>query len=178
MRLFVAVGLSDQAKESTACLQAQLKPEMPELAWVKPENLHITLKFIGEHDDPGRVATVLTKVVFQLFEVEIKELGAFPNQRNPRVIWLGAESKPLSALAEQVDQALAGIGIPAEKTPFHGHVTLARVKRGWKGWNGWGGFQESVAKMPVDSFDLVDSHLSPSGSRYLTVCKIMAVDEQ
>ncbi|NUL82423.1 MAG: RNA 2',3'-cyclic phosphodiesterase [Armatimonadetes bacterium] len=176
MRLFVAVGLGDQAREKIASLQDRLKQEMPELAWVKPENLHITLKFIGERDDPGRVATALTKVVFQPFEIKVGGLGAFPNQRNPRVIWLGAESGPLSALAKQVDQALAEIGIPADEHPFHGHVTLARVKRGWKGWDGWGDFQESVAKMPVDSFDLVDSHLGPSGSRYLTACKIMAVD--
>lgn len=100
---------------------------------VKEENLHITLKFIGDVDvgRAKRIAAALEDVVFTPFSVHLEGVGAFPSVSNPRVVWIGIKDgfDEIVRLGEQIDELLSGVGIPREGRPLHPHITIGRVKR-------------------------------------------------
>ena len=102
------------------------------LRWTKPENLHLTLKFIGEYPEGemGTLEEALRGVVWPgEFEVKVRGLGFFPNARAPRVIWAGVEAGPeLGQLARRVDRALWKLGVPPERKAYAPHLTLARIE--------------------------------------------------
>jgi RNA 2',3'-cyclic 3'-phosphodiesterase len=132
MRLFTAIDLPSDILLRLDRLLSALRPEAL-IKWSPIDNLHITTKFIGEwpelrvpelHDTLHRVV-----VKRQPFEVELKDLGWFPGERSPRVLWLGAEnSSDLSILARDIEEALLTLGIPKEDRGFSPHLTLARIK--------------------------------------------------
>ena len=132
MRTFVAIDLPSEILRNITRLIDLLRPAATEVRWARPEGLHVTLKFIGELS-----ADVLPIATNRLASIRLPEplslhvrgAGYFPNERGPRVIWLGLESGPeLSALASQVGEALLPLGIPKEKRPFAPHLTLGRLK--------------------------------------------------
>ena len=128
MRLFTAVDLQEETIRALAALVAQLKP-VARLRWSPAENLHITTKFIGEWP-PERLPEL--QRCLPAFEpapsISVFSLGFFPNERFPKVLYARVEpTQSLLALAKATDQALTGIGIPAEKHPYRPHVTLARI---------------------------------------------------
>lgn len=134
MRLFVAVDVSDEIVATLAETQKRLKQAGADVAWTKPENMHLTLKFLGETADArvGEIKAALDLVALrhQPFEMKVYELGSFPEQGNPRVLWAGvtAGREPLSALARDVEQSLAELGFPKEQRPFTAHLTLGRLR--------------------------------------------------
>lgn len=103
-------------------------------AWVPPPNLHVTLKFLGEVDvglvSPLADALARVAATHGPMRVPVAGLGAFPERGAPRVLFLNVDvpGGPLVSLASAVEEALATLGFPRERRPFHGHVTLARVK--------------------------------------------------
>src|SRR5208282_2666128 len=101
----------------------------PEARWVRPESLHITLKFIGELT-PERVEAIaqrLRRVGGSAFEIRSGGYGFFPTARAPRVFWIGIHGGPqLAELAQSIDTATAELGIPREDRPYSPHLTLAR----------------------------------------------------
>jgi len=120
-------------------LEAVVKILDPEIGrhirWVRPEGIHVTLKFMG--DIPVATAENILEVLpavtagFSPFELAISGLGAFPNLRRPRVLWAGltGELKRLSELQAAVDDAVGKLGLPKEQRPFSPHLTLGRVRR-------------------------------------------------
>ena len=108
-----------------------LRPEAF-IKWSPLDNLHVTTKFIGEWPEPrvSELHQALANVRRrQPFEVRLKGLGWFPNERSPRVLWLGVEGgKELGELAAETEDALAALGIPKEQREFAPHLTLARIK--------------------------------------------------
>lgn len=132
MRLFVALSISAQVRESLASLLSELRRADCKPRWVNPENLHVTLKFIG-HIAPEELPNIfeaLRKVATpSQIALEFRGMGFFPNDRRPTVVWAGIQASPeLAALAERIDQSLAASGIPRETRPFAPHLTLARFK--------------------------------------------------
>jgi 2'-5' RNA ligase len=131
MRLFTAIDLPSDLLFRLERLISALRPEAL-IKWSPLDNLHITTKFIGEwaesrleqlHDAlasiPGR----------DLFDIEIRDLGWFPNERSPRVLWAGVHGgAPLAQLAQDLEQGLESLGIKREERPFSPHLTLARIK--------------------------------------------------
>lgn len=131
MRLFTAIDLPAEARLRLERLLSALRPEAP-IKWSPLDNLHITTKFIGEW--PERRIEEIHDALAQVtprepFEISLHGLGWFPNERAPRVLWVGVHAGPeLAALAQQIEQRLEAIGVAREDRPFAPHLTLARIK--------------------------------------------------
>ncbi len=134
-RLFVAVELPAQVLEALGQLQHDLQRQIPRgLRWVRPEGIHLTLKFLGETPETrveGISAAIAGSVggVVQ-HEVSLGAMGTFGSRNSPRVLWvdLAGDTETLLRLQAQVDRALDAIGFPGEKRRFSPHLTLARVR--------------------------------------------------
>ena len=131
MRLFTAIDLPSEILLRLERLISALRPEAF-IKWSPLDNLHVTTKFIGEWPEPrvSELHQALAKMrKRQPFEVQLKGLGWFPNERSPRVLWLGVDGgKELAELAAQTEDALATLGITKEQRDFAPHLTLARIK--------------------------------------------------
>jgi 2'-5' RNA ligase len=134
MRTFLAVEVPENIRR-VICdfVQIVAKKEVP-IKWVKLDNMHITLKFLGEIDENKRadITPVITEVSRQHspFTVEMEDLGCFPHARNPRVIWLGMKhgGEELSVIAADLEKELTRFGFKEEKI-FHPHLTIGRMKK-------------------------------------------------
>lgn len=131
MRLFTAVDLPPHVLLKLERLQSALRPAAL-IKWSPLDNLHVTTKFIGEWPDSrlGELTEALRSVVRRApFQLELKKLGWFPNERSPRVLWVGIENEsPLRELAQATEDCLLKFDIPKEDRLFTPHLTLARVK--------------------------------------------------
>ncbi len=129
VRAFVAVLLSEAAAREAERLLERLRP-LARCRWVTREQLHITLRFLGELSPAvvERVRAAMATVTVQPFDIELYRAGAFPNLTRPRTLWLGGDrgTPELTALAGRVNDALFGVGIPRNGRPFSPHLTLAR----------------------------------------------------
>ena len=134
VRLFIAVPTPEPVRAAAAAVIHRLRgPEG--VSWVKPERLHLTLRFLGqvsaEQKEEIESAIAETANAFSRFVVQCGGAGAFPTVRRPRTIWLGfsGEGKAsLVALAERLERRLEKCGFPREDRPFQPHLTLGRVK--------------------------------------------------
>lgn len=138
-RLFIAVDLSISVVERLALLQrewaAALRDADVRISWVAPENIHLTLKFLGELGEPlvPMIEQTLATLVRPLFPFEVgcQRVGAFPDPRRPRILWAGLEDKGaevIGLLRQAIEQDIDRLGIAPDDRPFHPHVTLGRVK--------------------------------------------------
>ena len=127
----------ETANAIAACaemLQRRAKDARPaiDMKWVAPPNYHVTLKFLGHTRDEavGAVRDALEKacVGVEPFKLRAARLGAFASLDKASVVWAGAESDALTALAQKIDAAMAGLGYEREARPFHGHVTISRLR--------------------------------------------------
>jgi RNA 2',3'-cyclic 3'-phosphodiesterase len=132
MRLFVALAISAGVRESLASVIRELRGVDANPKWINPDNLHVTLKFIGEvaPEKVVEIGDALAAVPAQQQVVaEFSDIGFFPDARRPSVAWVGIESSPiLPFLAAEVNRALVPRGIPREEKPFLPHLTIARFK--------------------------------------------------
>jgi 2'-5' RNA ligase len=132
VRLFVALDLPDPVRQAITELIAKLQPKSRGARWIKPENLHITLKFIGHvpNEKLSPIQTALSSIhAAQPVELHFRGMGFFPNEHRPRAFWCGIAASPnLAELAANIDRALAPLGVEPETRPFTPHLTLARFK--------------------------------------------------
>jgi len=134
IRSFIAVAVSVEVRQALAELQTTLRRRGLSLRWVQRENLHFTLKFLGTID-PGRVEP-MGEALCELasknspFEITLGGLGAFPNLRAPRVLWVGlrAGTESLVALAQEVSAMVETFPTEADNKTFKPHLTIARIK--------------------------------------------------
>ena len=131
MRLFTGIDLPSDILLRLERLISALRPEAL-IKWSPLDNLHVTTKFIGEWPESrleelhDTLASIPNR---EPFDVEIKDLGWFPNERSPRVLWAGVYGgEPLMRLAQEMEAKLEGLGIKKEDRPFSPHLTLARIK--------------------------------------------------
>jgi 2'-5' RNA ligase len=167
-RLFVAI----RPPEPVRALLIDLMEGIAEARWQSDDQLHLTLRFIGEVD--GRQAedidAALQAVRHPRFDLALAGLGAFNRRGKATALWAGvAPHEQLKALHKKIDQALVRAGLEPERRAYHPHITLARFGRGpGKGLQplleSAGGL--SSAPFPVDEFRLYESHLSPAGAIY------------
>ena len=177
MRLFVALSISAQVRESLASLLSELRRADSKPRWVHPENLHVTLKFIGHIADEAlpTVLGALRKITApSQIALEFRGIGFFPNDRRPSVVWAGIQAAPeLAALASRVDQSLAREGLPRETRSFSPHLTLARFKEPRMSEP----LRALLAKCTdlsfgnqiTTEFHLMESKTKPSGAEYTTL---------
>jgi 2'-5' RNA ligase len=131
IRSFVALEVEEPARSALVAYLAELRVAEG-VAWTRPENLHVTLKFLGSvaPDRLGELTEPLAAVArgCAVFPVAYAGVGAFPSLVRPATLWVGAEASALGPLARGVDEASARIGVAREERPFHPHVTLGRVR--------------------------------------------------
>ena len=185
MRIFIALDIDEAIRHRIARFMDGVRGFAPDARWVRPESLHITLKFIGETapENVDQIKEALKAVEASAIEMNIRGSGFFPGAKSPRVFWLGIEAAPsLAALASTVDDRVAALGIAKEDHPFSPHLTLARGGGGSGSPRskidglkpGFQRLQEKLAALPVPEFGtmtareffLYRSHLSRGGSRY------------
>lgn len=194
IRAFVAVELNPEVRAAVARLQEEIKNRaerallraVPQarIQWVRPESVHLTLKFLGDIDE-ARIAEVqqaLERALAPLmrFAVEAGGLGAFPDSRAPRVLWvaLGGPTNHLARLAAEVERALEPLGFPPEAKPFNAHLTLARIKERSREVGrslAESGVMESggvLGRLDVDAVALMKSELKPSGAVYTRLFQV------
>ncbi|HEV2199377.1 MAG TPA: RNA 2',3'-cyclic phosphodiesterase [Bryobacteraceae bacterium] len=131
MRLFTAIDLPEEVRDHLRSLVDRLKP-LVRINWSPVANLHITTKFIGEWPE-NRLDEMKQALAAMpgggAFEISVRGLGWFPNERRPRVFWAGVESgESLTKLARTTEQAVAALGVPVEGRIFSPHLTLARIR--------------------------------------------------
>ena len=134
MRAFIAIALPPQVEAHLAGLEDKLKAWPLRIRWVKPANVHLTLKFLGEVET-GRVDAVVDAMALaggpcSPIRLSVQGLGVFPGFRNPRVLWtgVGGQTDLLAQLHRKLDSALTGKGFKAETRSFKAHLTLGRFK--------------------------------------------------
>jgi RNA 2',3'-cyclic 3'-phosphodiesterase len=177
MRLFVALEIPPEVRENLAALLKSLREASPQTRWVRPKNLHVTLKFIGEvpaaklADIRGALAGVRSE---QPVVLDFRGLGFFPNEKRPRVFWEGIEASPnLKTLAAEIDGATEKLGIAREWRPFSPHLTLARFEPPRLPETLRVAIHENAERefgsLRTSEFHLIASKLKPSGAEYTTV---------
>lgn len=138
-RLFIAVDLAISVVERLTLLQREWADRIDDddvrIKWVKPANIHMTLKFLGKTEPPlvPMLEEVLADIVKPLFpfEVACQRIGAFPEPRRPRILWAGLDpkgSEVMALLPKAIERDLEPLGFARDDRDFHPHVTLGRVK--------------------------------------------------
>jgi 2'-5' RNA ligase len=191
MRLFIALDIDDAIREGIARFVDGVRNFAPDARWVKPESLHVTLKFVGEQADAAveNIKKELATVSAPTTEIKFSGYGFFPTTKSARVFWIGMEAGPqLTALAAAIDDRMASLGIAKEDRAFSPHLTLARAAGGsgsprWRKADGpnraFSYLQEKLSALPVPEFGtmtpreffLYQSQLSPKGSTYTKLAR-------
>ena len=185
MRLFLAIKISEEIRWSLEQWLKELRPLASKAKWVRTENLHVTLKFLGEVPTetlaplqealaPIQASTALT--------LNFRGLGFFPGEMRPSILWLGIQSTAtLSRLARDIDRTTHQLGFPAEGRPFTPHLTLARFQPPGLAPE----LQQAVSRnknrdfgrLTTGEFQLLESKLRPSGAEYTTLQAFHCVPE-
>lgn len=178
-RSFCAVELSKEIAAGIRRIQEDLKERAGGVRWVRPEGIHLTLKFLGEVD-PDRIEGIAHKMEeavreTKLFTIGVRGGGAFPNARNPRVIWIGIDdpSGELKKVQARVEESMEEIGFTREGRAYTPHLTIGRL-RSSKGKGAVGHALETIkaydlGTMEVGEIILFRSHLKPTGAEYTKV---------
>ncbi|HZP48930.1 MAG TPA: RNA 2',3'-cyclic phosphodiesterase [Vicinamibacterales bacterium] len=183
MRLFIATDLDDAAREAMAALQWGLERrarDRSSIKWTRPEQMHVTLAFIGEADEARSAQLIVAmqrRVAQAPFEARFAGVGMFPDRGAPRVLWLGMDDSAaaMAALQREVAARVEGVGVVLEARPFHPHLTLARWRdarpadrRAFDQVSDTG----VVARVRVDHATLYRSQLSSGGSIYTPLARV------
>jgi 2'-5' RNA ligase len=177
MRLFVALEIPSAVRENLTTLLKSLRAVSPQTRWVRPENLHVTLKFIGEVPET-KLAAIRSALAgarsAQPVTLGFRGLGFFPNDKHPRVFWAGIEASPnLKTLAADIDGATEKLRIPREQRPFSPHLTLARFEPPGLTEKLRDAIRENVGRefgsLRTNQFHLIESKLKPPGAGYTTL---------
>jgi 2'-5' RNA ligase len=182
MRTFIAIELPREIKSFLAELQNKLKESGADVKWVEPQNIHLTLKFLGEIDEKKlNAVTGITENVTKdkkAFPIRLSSMGAFPNIDYPRIIWIGIDKGDIEAkqIAEELEDNLTKIGIPKEDRPFSSHITIGRTrstqnrnKLVWEIKNLMNISGQKNLEFAVTKITLFESNLTPKGPIYKTL---------
>ena len=189
MRLFVAIDLEDAIRQRILRFMEGVREFAPEVRWVSPASLHITLKFIGESEELDAIKEKLSVIQTRQTQISFRGTGFFPTSRSPRVFWIGVEADDhLAQAARSVDEALLPLGIEKEERAYTPHLTLARSGSGNPRRERADGpnkkfqhLQERLAKLPppppdfgtmtAHEFFLYQSKTAPSGAIYTKLAR-------
>jgi 2'-5' RNA ligase len=186
MRIFIGIDLDQDIRTKIARFLEGVQGFAPDVRWVRPESLHVTLKFIGEQkpEHVDAITQSLRQIQGIAVDIHVAGHGFFPTAKTPRVFWIGIQASPqLAGLAGNIDVATSALGIPREDRPFSPHLTLARAGGGSgsprprKGGGPNAIFtvlekrlsamsELDFGTMAAREFFLYQSQLSPGGSKY------------
>lgn len=175
MRLFIGIKLSEQVRENLCEKCRDLKEKASQMKWVNEDNVHITLKFLGETEKRDQIIDVLNKNISTSgFALRFTGLGKFGRGDELRVLWAGIEhSDELNSLFNEIESGLESLGFPKEQRNFSPHITLGRNKYG-KVHQDFVNEIERLSDHPfgeqeIASFQLLSSTLTLSGPIYKTL---------
>jgi len=187
MRLFIAINVDPALRAPLAAVQANLKTTAAPVSWVKPENLHFTLKFLGEVPEarlPALQETFRSSMAgIGRFILSLAGLGTFPPRGRPRVVWVGVEQgvDEMRTLQGRIDETLLPLGFSRETRPLQPHLTLGRVRDVGRLDALLTYLQGTeigqVGQMDVRCVDLMRSELHPAGSVYTRVESVPLSEE-
>ena len=183
IRAFIAVQLPEGLKKELADLETQLKKNSPPvIKWVDPNSIHITLKFLGEIS-PDSIEELMLAIEesargIQPFQLEVRELGAFPGLDRTQILWVGIKGamEKIEELEKRIEAHTAQLGFPRENRPFTPHLTLGRVRDGARPNE-----LQRIGKLfseinfstsnhvDVKAIDLMKSRLTPTGAIYTCI---------
>jgi 2'-5' RNA ligase len=195
MRIFIALDIDDAIRLRIQRFLEGVSGFAPDARWVRPESLHVTLKFIGEKPNEivEEIKRSLAGIRSESFEIRFRGYGFFPTTKAARVFWVGIESGPqLVSLANAIDDSTSIVGMPKEDHPFAPHLTLARGggRSGAPRWRegdvtnkNFQHLQEKLAALAVPEFGTMAAHefflyqsqLSAGGSRYTKIASFALI---
>ncbi len=176
IRVFIAIEIDSEIKNKLSEYLSRLKKTEADVAWVAPENIHLTLKFIGyrEKEALTNLNKIINDAIFgtEPFSISIENIGAFPSLKKPRVVFVCVRERGNSLLRiyEKLDKGVEQLGIKKESRKYVGHITLGRVKS-----------QKNISRLKnalnsetdccfgrekVTSLSLIQSKLTPTGPIY------------
>ncbi len=181
IRSFIAIDIPQEVREKIVQYQTRIKSFAPQLKWVHPNAMHITLKFLG-NQPAERIDAVIARLFdlpknYRPFSIVISEFGGFPNERRPRVLWLGIQSQPhepLFRLQNDIEDYLEPLGFEKEKRRFSPHLTMARVKfpRDFSELFAFvNQYPFQKTEFPVSELIVMRSILRPRGAQYTPIQK-------
>ncbi len=174
MRAFISINLNSQIQEGILKFQQSQHGVIHNVRWTKPENCHLTLKFLGDisAEQADKLTTILHPVAeqFSPFQFELAGVGSFPHRGPLSVLWIGVKkgNSGLIALEESIRAAMAAAKIKFDKKKFHPHLTIGRSKKNKKVFFKSSPFYEkfSLGILEADAFYLMESDLKPEGPVY------------
>ncbi len=182
MRSFIAIELPEKIKSALSELQQELKKCGTDIRWIKPENIHLTLKFLGNIDEKD--IDTIVKIIegtcsrYSVFELHISGVGVFPNVKSSRVLWVGVKGNEVfTGLQQEIESGMASLGFQRENRKFIPHLTLGRFKSS----QGKGALLDKIqlhentifGLIDVKSVSLIRSDLSQAGARYSRIVEIL-----
>lgn len=179
IRTFISVELPQEIQDNLKHLQDVLRASMPDVRWTKSGNIHLTLKFLGDVEVSriDAISEALTDIArqFTSFTTSLAGVGAFPNSRKPRIIWVGLEkgADELVNMAKQIEGSMRRLGFPREKRSFRPHLTAGRIRRLEHPALMTESLERSevgeLGEFTVQRISLIKSQLDPAGSIYTTL---------
>jgi len=177
MRLFIAIVLEDRIKDAITPLQDTLIKLQSGVKLVEEENIHLTMRFLGEIED-SRLDELKQAIAvvedFPCFELHLKGIGSFPNERNPKVIWVGCQpNRTLLDIYQAMENSLKGMGLPPDDHVFSAHITIGRNKFPQFS-NSFQSFMAKnagteIGKQAIKEITLFQSTLTPKGPIYTNI---------
>ena len=176
-RVFIAVPLSDEIKKGLGEVIVNLRETGADIKCVRPENVHLTLKFLGQVEEmkltniKKSMGNALQNIT--TFDIILSGVGAFPGKNSPRVVWVGVKAggEQLCEIHDRIEEDLAAAGFEKETRKYHSHLTLARVKsaRNRKALISWLELNENLnaGSMRASEIVLMESRLKREGAEYL-----------
>lgn len=197
IRTFLAVELSEALREQISLVQQDLHARLDgesskavRIAWVQPSSIHLTMRFLGDTDeqlvDPIREAMATVRLSHPTIQIPLERLQAFPNLRQPRVLWVGPSeswfksdaAKQLASLHRAIESCCRSLGFVTEDKPFTPHLTVARIKAGDRevgqrlAQSGACDRALSVGFITVGPLVLMKSKLRPTGPVYTKMWEV------
>ena len=178
LRVFIGIELSDDVRCALTEIQSELGGMVADARWIRPENLHLTLKFLG-NCPRGKVEEVVEALElmgkYLPCGIDLGGLGGFPSPRSARIIWVGVEDIDgrLEEMWRSCEKACRGLGFEKEKRKYHPHITIGRCRKSpaqlpWTGLRS----DESLLPMVVDSITLFRSILKRTGAEHSVVHRV------
>jgi 2'-5' RNA ligase len=176
IRSFLAIELPKPILRKIEEVQGDLRLTHADVRWVNPEKIHLTLKFFGNIEE-SRINPIFKAIEEPIqntppFSLKVRGVGAFPQMRNPRVIWMGLVNgkEVLASLQKQIETQLEKIGFQPEDRPFHPHLTLGRMRSSRGKEELVGGMEkhreEEFGDFQIERVVLFKSDLRPTGPIY------------
>lgn len=183
VRAFIAIEIPVSIKKGLTEIQDKLKRTGADVAWTRPEGIHLTLKFLGDVEEKQlesvKWAVEEAAKGFSRFGTEISGIGTFPNPKYPRVIWIGVKDNNeggLTALQNSIEKEIEKLGFKAEKRGFTPHLTLGRVRSQKNRDSLIKALEEfdkiELGALNVEGISLIKSDLSPKGAVYTELFKV------